>query len=163
MVVDAAMKHLNIDTQTISHYRNGTRPINVHVEHGRYVKAPEPYKRCLFLYITAEGMPAKYSISLRQWSMMCEHFSNDDNINTANNNTNGKFCLWFEKYTGVTANPYNIRRAIADGVIIQLAELWKLVPKQQTDQPSKSKPNTIHSRKAKPHHSAARAYKQQQQ
>jgi hypothetical protein len=63
MVVDVAMKHLNINTQTISHYRNGTHPINVHVEHGVKVKAPEPYKHCLFLYITAEGTPAtNYSI-----------------------------------------------------------------------------------------------------
>jgi hypothetical protein len=149
LIEDDAIKSLNINKQTISLYRTGTAcPLNIHVAHGQKCHAPEPYGRCLFLYITAEGTSAmKHSISLIDWSRMCQYFSNDDNINTANNNSNNTtanngalFCHLFEKYTGVTATPYNIRRAIADGVIKQSTDLQNVVSNRK-GRPSKLKSN----------------------
>ncbi len=146
---DDAIKFLNINKQTISLYRTGTAcPLNIHVEHGQKRHAPEPYSRFLFLYITAEGTLAmKHSISLIDWSRMCSHFSNDDNIHTANNSSNttanngALFGHLFEKYTGVTATPYNIRRAIADGVIKQSADLQNVVPNNRKGRPKLLKSN----------------------
>jgi hypothetical protein len=124
MTEDDAIKHLGITAAQMAVYKNHSSPSNIHLEHGRLVKAPKPYSQFQFVFISPVGTKALFGeITLRNWSKMCDYFSN--NVTQSDDDDNVHFNGLFKKYTGLAATPTNITAAFEAGVIKSSAQLQK--------------------------------------
>lgn len=126
MTEDDAIKHLGITAAQMALYKNLSCPSNIHLEHGGKVTAPMPYSQFQFVYISPDGTNAGlFHITLRQWSMMCDYFSNNNNATQSDDDDSMLFNGLFKKYTGIEATPTNITAAFEAGVIKSSAQLQK--------------------------------------
>jgi hypothetical protein len=129
-----AIKHLGITAEVMAVYKNCSCPSNIHLEHGRKVVAPMPYGRFQFVFISPEGTKALFGdITLRNWSRMCDYFSN--NVTQSDDADNVLFCGLFKQYTGLQATPTNIAAAFEAGLMKASAQLQKVAPRGRGRRP----------------------------
>eukprot|EP00984_Skeletonema_dohrnii_P032458 scaffold26689_cov72-Skeletonema_dohrnii-CCMP3373.AAC.3 len=139
MTVEDAIKHFGIKKNVMKMYKNGSCPMNMHFEHGRYVKAPMPYEGFQFVYISPENTsPLFGDITLRNWSKMCDYFSN--NSIQSDDDVDKLFGSYFHEYTTLPATHANVTAAFDAGVLKRSSQL-KNVPRKGKGKGSKSNAN----------------------
>jgi len=133
MIEEDAMGRHGIKESVMKLWRNQACPANILTVSGGRVKAPMPYEKFHFVFIAPEGISASlYPITLRDWSRMCQYFSNTVNtVIQTDDKADKSFRVLFEKYTnGAEATPANIAKAFDEGVMKHSSKLPVPVPKR---------------------------------
>ena len=131
MLIQDAKEYLQATPSQMRTYKNQACPSHLHFERGHDVKAPEPYNRHWFVYISPPGTvclgDAQWTLKLLEWTSMCSNLTDD--LDQPSFRKSGDTCCakenkaLFEKYTGLPATPSNIKRALDEKVIITCKQL----------------------------------------
>ncbi len=133
MTEEDAMERHSIKKAVMRLWRNQACPANILAVCGGKSHLPMPYCRFNYVFLAPEGMSASlYPITLRDWSRMCEYFSNTVNtVIRTDDKVDKSFRVLFEKYTnGTEATPSNIAKAFEEGVMKHSSKLPVPVPKR---------------------------------
>ena len=141
MTEEDAIERYGINSKVMRLYRNEACPVNMYFAHGHRCKAPTPYSKFQFVFISPEKTEATLCpVSVLDWCRMCEYFSN--NIFYTDDDVVMPFRVLFEKCTnGSKATPANIADAFAEGVLKHSSQLQNVAP-QSRGRPPNSKNNS---------------------
>lgn len=107
---------------------------SIHVEHGRNTKVPL-FNKFEFVYYSAPGSRATASLSLTlaRWCKLCAKLGSEIGWTSLDQRSRADF----EEYTGVAANPDNIRLALSKGVLTTTETLRAILEKEQRERMEK--------------------------
>ena len=144
MAEEDAVKRLGIAPKVWKRFKKEACPLNIHLEHGKNVTAPNIYKKFLFVFVSPEGTIASQQhglITLSIWCSMCDYFSK--NMNTTDDDGDKHFVRYFKEYTNFDeVTPANIAAAFEKGFLKQPSKLnYTPPPKRVVTPPKKTYTN----------------------